>query len=287
MDTLFTTAEDALRYLGTLGSLQDQDLNVFEAALACSVQEHPGISVDKYRQHLAKMKEQVEEAYERICAEGSEEKSLQAQCEALADVLITQQGYKICEKHALDIQNNDIIRVIDRRLGNSFSFGLLAVALGRVLGWDIYGLHFPGRFLVRVDFEGARAILDPFQDFKEMHAPDLRALLKETSGEDAELSSGYYEALSNRDILLLLHNQTKHRLVEMEEYKQAVAIIDLMKRYAPDENRLLFDEGILYVRLDDAVEAVRALRAYVDTTPDGPDKWQAMDLMDEIARTIS
>lgn len=282
----FTQGADALGYLDRIGGMEDARIDIFEGALALALLDHPGISVDKYRQHLNKMLEQAREEETRLFESGMTD-VLTRRCEILRSVMAQKNGYAGDFLSPDNLENADIMRVIDRRLGLPIAIAIVAIALGRAMGWEVHGLNFPGHFLVRVDADGGRAILDPFDLFKELSAPDLRALLKKLVGAKAELSAQYYEPATNRNILLRLQNNIKHRAIESEDFERALHVISLMKRIAPQETRLLFDEGIVLARMDRPADAVEALKAYIETTPDGPDKWHALDLMREISAMLT
>ena len=70
---------------------------------------------------------------------------------------------------------------------------------------------FPGHFLIRMEKDGERVILDPFKAGKEMNAAELRHLLKSIAGKNAELSHNFYLPVENRDMLVRLENNLKKR----------------------------------------------------------------------------
>ena len=92
-------------------------------------------------------------------------------------------------------------------------------------------------------------ILDPFQGCKILDAPDLRQILKNIAGPQAELSSSYYDVVSRRDILIRLQNNIKLRQIEAEDFDAALRTIAIMRVIKPDEYRLLLDEGVLRARI--------------------------------------
>jgi regulator of sirC expression with transglutaminase-like and TPR domain len=154
--------------------------------------------------------------------------------------------------------------------------------LARAQGWQIDGLNFPGHFLVRLEKGSERVILDPFRGGQEMNAAELRQLLKSVIGKGAELSHNYYNAVASRDVLIRLENNLKARLIEMEEYAQAIIVVEAMEVIAPDEYRTLFDKGILYAKLGHNSQAATALEAYIAKTPDVREKQHATILLHQI-----
>jgi regulator of sirC expression with transglutaminase-like and TPR domain len=242
--TKFHDPETALSYLNSAGQCGHDELDLFEIALALAAQDHPGKSVDQYRQHLNKMAYQADEKYRSFVESDGLPEGLDTEILTLRYVLSRQNGYTGDALNYDNLENADLMRVIDRRMGMPISLGIVAIALGVKMGWSIHGLNFPGHFLIRFDgMQGERRILDPHNLFEEIDAAKMRQILKDNLSEEAELSAAYYEPASNRDIALRLQNNIKYRLIDGEDYKGALYRVALMKRFAPNDHRLLFDEG--------------------------------------------
>lgn len=287
-EQLFFDPETALMYLEDVGQMPDEDIDLFEATLALAVHDHPGKSVDQYRQHLKKLIEQLQTKFNEFVQNEQLPDNVDTQILSLRHVMCRQNGYAGDMLHYDDLQNADIMRVIDRRLGLPISLGIIALATARACGWEVYGLNFPGHFLIRIDgARGVRHILDPFNLFEEVSAAEMRKLLKDNLGEDAELSSSYYDAASNRDILIRQQNNIKFRLIEAEDYQGALFRVELMKRFAPNEPKLLFDEGVILARLEHHAAAIKALREYMDHSKDGRDRMQVLGLINELSAMLN
>lgn len=273
----FVNIDEALNYLDEVGRGEDSQIDLFEAALALSVQNHPNISLDKYRNHRNKLVEDVEKLYTEQRA-----KDLNAKIHALAETFTRRHGYIGDDFRYNDLQNADLIRVIDRRLGLPIALSLLCITVGRDLGWSISGINFPAHFVIRVEEGASREIVDPFQGCIVLKAADLRDILKKTMGAKAELSASYYEPATNRDILIRLQNNIKLRQIEAEDYQSALATVDLMKRVAPSEYRLDLDAGVLLARMERPVAAIEALERYIAKVPNARDKHDATVLLQQL-----
>ncbi len=279
----FETPEEAMQYLRIAGTMADSDLDVGEAALALALVFLPGLHVERYRNHLKKLVEHARDEYAaRLRQSGDVTASLQA--EVLRKIIHESHGYKGDNETYDDLQNANLIRVIERRAGLPVALGILYVVVGRGCGFQVDGLRFPGHFLLRLEYEGQRLILDPFDGGREMTAADLRQLVKKLIGEQAELSHNYYEAVTTRELLLRLQNNLKSRLIEREEYAQALLVIETMAALAPDEPRTSFDKAILYAKLGQVQQAASALEDYILRIPDAREKQQAKALLQQILR---
>lgn len=278
---VFETPDEAFQYIRLTGTLADEEINLGETALALGLLFLPGVRPERYRHHLRKLGDLLAEDHALRLKQG-EEDSLALRIGCLRHVLHEQQGYAGDTERYDDLQNANLIRVIERRKGLPVAIGILYIAAARACGWAIEGLNFPGHFLVRLEMGGERLIVDPFRGGAEMDAAALRGLLKSIAGARAELSHQFYLPVSNRDILLRLENNLKKRLIEQEEYAQAVIVLEAMEALAPDEYRTLFDKGVLYAKLGQKGQAARAMESYIERAPDARDRQQAQGILQQI-----
>ena len=282
----FQTSDEALQYLRNIGFLtNDADIDLGEAALALGLIFLPGVHVDRYRQHLRKMAEHVQEKY-RARLRLKEEDTLHLRVQVLRKIIHEAHGYEGDDKNYDDIQNANFVRVIERRKGLPVSLGILYIILARKMGWSCDGLSFPGHFLIRMELDSERIILDPFRQGREMNAAGLRQLLKSIIGEKAELSHDYYNAVPNREILVRLENNLKKRLIEGEDYGQAILAAEAIGAFSPDEYRIYLDKGVLHAKLGQNQQAVTALEAYIAKTPHAKEKQHANLLLQQIKSSL-
>jgi regulator of sirC expression with transglutaminase-like and TPR domain len=265
---------DARAVLSESAGKDDSELNLLTLALAFAVPAHEGISIDKYFSHGAKIATEVGERYIALMNAGADDDA-GTQLAALKHILHDREGYTGDSETYDDLQNADMMRVIDRRKGLPISLCILYISAGRANGWQVDGLNFPGHFLARIEHKGQRLIFDPFNGCEVMEAPGLRRLLKKVRGGNAELSADYYRPCSNRDTLIRLENNVKLRLIDAEDYKGALEVIDLMRAFDPGEYRLLLDAGVLYVRTGQARAAADVLEKYIALTPNTQDRQEA------------
>lgn len=278
---VFETPEEAFQYIRLTGTLADEEIDLGAAALALGLLFLPGVRPERYRHHLRKLGDLLAEDHALRIKQG-EEDSLALRIACLRRVLHEQQGYAGDTERYDDLQNANLIRVIERRKGLPVAIGILYIAAARQCGWPIEGLNFPGHFLVRLEMGGERLIVDPFRGGAEMDAASLRGLLKSIAGARAELSHQFYLPVTNRDILLRLENNLKKRLIEQEEYAQAVIVLEAMEALAPDEYRTLFDKGVLYAKLGQKRQAATAMESYIQRAPDARDRQQAQGILQQI-----
>jgi len=247
-------AKDLLRHIGTQ---PDEDIDLAEAALALAALDHPDVSLQRYRDHLALLAEQVGEL------NPPDADTLEGRVTALQDVLVGRHGYEGDTLTYDDIQNANMMQVIDRKKGLPVALGILFIQTARAQGWAISGLNFPGHFLVRLEYAGERVILDPFNQGQSRSVMELRDLLKVAAGADAELTPEYYATVGNRDILLRLQNNLKLRFMKADRVDKAVEILDGMLLFAPEEAMLWREAGLLNAHIGNLNAAVGALETFM------------------------
>lgn len=245
-------AEDILRDIGTR---PDDDIDLAEGALALAALDRPGVALDRYRDHIARLADDV----------GSELAGGGVTLvDALNRVVLQSHGYHGDMLTYDDIQNANLMRVIDRKKGLPVALGILYLHAARAHGFAADGINFPGHFLIRTGEDGARLIIDPFNEGIERSAVDLRELLKATAGMEAELTPEHYAAVGNRDILVRLQNNIKARHERAGRPEDALRVVEGMLMFAPGMMPLWREAGVIHARLGNLGAAIEAFQTIVE-----------------------
>ena len=263
------TAEAFLRGLAGRGEAR---LPLAQAALALAALDRPRVDLARYHHHLAALVDEVGAAASRTSD----------RIEALNSVLIGRYGYAGDTLTYDDLQNANLMRVVDRRKGLPVALGILYIHAGRAQGWDIAGLAFPGHFMVRLEADGRRRIIDPFHQGRVREAAELRELLKSTVGQAAELSPEHYADVSDRPVLLRLQNNVKLRLLQTRQMEGALAAIDSMLLFAPEEASLWYEAGQINAALGKLRAAITALERFLTLTDDATARHRAALLLQQL-----
>src|SRR5208282_948071 len=153
--------DDPRDYLRRVAQLPDEAIELAEAALRLASLDRPHVSLERYRHHLALLVRDVAEESRRAIAVND---TLEARIAAVNQVIYARHGYRGDSLHYDDLQNANLMRVIDRRRGLPVSLSILYIHVVRAQGWQIAGIMFPAHFMVRLEHDGKRAIIDPFNE---------------------------------------------------------------------------------------------------------------------------
>ncbi|ACJ00404.1 MULTISPECIES: SirB1 family protein [Rhodospirillales] len=251
------TRPKALEILRAVGRLPDDRIDLAETALALAALDRPEAGFEPYHQHLAELAAEVADMSGRPL-------TLAQRVEVLRHVLADRHGYHGDTETYEDMQNANLMRVIDRRRGLPVALGILYIHAARAQGWEIVGLNFPGHFLMRLDHDGERVILDPFNQGEPKEPRALRELLKQTAGLDAELTPEHYATVSNREVLLRLQNNLKLRHLRNDRADKAAEVVENMLLFAPDHPGLWREAGLLNAHSGNLSAAIRAFETFMD-----------------------
>lgn len=246
------TPNAAEAVLDSVADAGNTPVGLAEAALALAVLEQPDRDLAPHRSHLAELASSVADAA-----------TSHAPAEALAQVLAGRFGYAGDDTTYDDLANADLAAVIERRRGLPVALGILYCDTARAQGWQAVGLNFPAHFLIRVEAEGAAAVLDPFHGGRVLSATDLRDLLRRM-GAGSELEPQHYAAVPDRHVLLRLQNNIKLRRLNAGDTEGALRTLGLMRRMAPELGELVQEEAGILTQLGALRGAAGTLRTWLD-----------------------
>ena len=244
--------------LRAAGHLPDEAIDIGRTAVLLASFDRPRVPVDRYLDHLAELGREVEAEARTIDAT-----EVRGRVAALNGVILERHGYRGDALTYDDLQNANLMRVIDRRKGLPVALGILYMAAGQAIGWQVQGLSFPGHFLIRIDHAGERAIVDPFRDGRILGPGDLREMLKSANGPEAELAPEHYAAVGNREVLLRLQNNIKLRRARAGDAEGAIAVLERMLWIAPSRAELLREAAALQAESGNLHAAIAHLERLV------------------------
>lgn len=276
-----TSRAEAREILRRVGQQPDDEIDLAEAALALGSLELPSVALEGYRRHIAVLVDDLSQRNDPAAD------SLETRIALLHEVIVERHGYRGDHDTYDDLQNANLLRVIDRRRGLPVALGILFMHAARSQGWAIRGLNFPGHFLVRMDADGARAILDPFNEGQVRSAVDLRDLLKATAGSAAELEPGHYQPVANRDVLLRLQNNIKLRHLTAHDVPKALEVLEAMRLFAPREPSLWRETGLLEAHAGNLGAAIAALETFMELTGSDRHRHQTAALIQQLKNRLN
>jgi len=251
-------------------------IDLAQAALLLSAERDPNLKLDFYRDFLGRLVEAAEAAVGKATPP-----------QALREVLGEQFGFRGDGDTYEDLQNADFARVLDRRKGLPIALGILYVHVARALGFACVGLNFPGHFVIRLDHGSERSIIDPFHGGRLREVADLRNLYRELRGPEAQVEPQHFSPVSDADVLLRLQNNIKLRLVQARAIDKALAIVDGMLLFVPEEAALWREAALLGAHLGNYRAAIGALEEYLRREANSRARHQGAALLQQLRAKLN
>ena len=275
-----TGKSDHMAALKRIGRLEDEAIDLAEAALVLGALDKPGVTLDPYREHLAELAAAAHQA-------AGDHDFLETRTAAINRLMFESHGYRGDTETYDNPENANLLDVVDRRTGLPVSIGILYIHAARAAGRDITGLAFPGHFLLRATDGAERIIIDPFHGGQALEAGHLRDLLKQFMGADAELTPRHHAPVGNRDILLRLQNNIKARALKVNDTARASEILERMALVAPGVASVWQELGILSVHMGNLRRAMNALETFLDFAPSQDEEREAESLLKQIKSSLN
>lgn len=264
--------------LREIGAAEGDTMPLAEAALLLAALDHPGREVGPYLRHLDDLAAGL--LNRRIA--GAADRG-----DALSTVIHIEHGYGGDRETYDDMVNGNLMSVIDRRKGLPVALAILYIETARRAGWQAWGLDFPGHFVLRLDGESDRAILDPFHAGVTVEPPALRQMLKTYVGPDAELEPKYYEPMPDRAVLLRLLNNIRGRALQGGNQARGLQIMQRMLLIAPADARLWLESAAIQAKSGQLKGAREAAETCLGLKPETAIQQQARKLMETLRRDLN
>ena len=271
------TCKEALSAIG----MQDGGaIHVADAALWLAKWTEPDLKIDAYRRHLQTLV-QAARAYV-----GPDPHTPGLILEATRQILARRYGYGGITDPGETAQAANLARVIDHRRGGAHA---LCILYAHVLGaFDIKPdiLDFPARALVAVADAKERVIIDPFAGGRIVGARALRQLIKDTQGQQGELTPDGLMVMDRRAVLLALQHDIKIHHLKLGAPEAALHIIEGALLIAPNDARLWRELGLLHARLDHVLDAIDALETFLRLPGSDAYRYTASQMVQQLRRRL-
>jgi regulator of sirC expression with transglutaminase-like and TPR domain len=220
-----------------IACLPDEQIKLDEAALLIAAETEDDINVALYLQALDELAHKFQRGFDTSTGLG-------VSVNRLIDFIHIDEGFSGNVKNYYDPANSYLNRVIDTRYGVPISLALVHTALGSRLDIPVRGINFPGHFLVRYGDE-RHVIVDPFSG-RILSKPDCSTLLRQIAGPKAILQEEYFEAASNKDILIRILDNLKQIFWRKKSWDESKACIDRQLLLLPDRAEFNIQLGAVH-----------------------------------------
>jgi len=232
--------------------------------LAIAQSEYPDLDVERYLRKIDDFAAQVRDR----AGENADAPRLIA---TLNFVLFTLVGLRGNAPDYYDPKNSFLNEVIERKRGIPISLSVLYIEVGRKAGLDLFGVLFPGHFLVKFANAGEDVVIDPFHRGAILSHAELQQRLDQVYGGGVELEKNFLAPASKKQILTRMLANLKNIYLQREDHDRALGVMQRLLILDPTEPENIRDRGLLYLKQECFLQAKEDLERYLEIAPDAPD----------------
>jgi regulator of sirC expression with transglutaminase-like and TPR domain len=236
-------------------------VNLARAALVIARVEYPRLDERKTLTVIAELGEQAAERLQPLAG-----RSVVDRLSVLSRFVYDEAGFAGNREHYRDFRNSLLNAVVERRTGIPITLALVYREVALAAGLEVFGVSFPGHFLMRVAPDAgdeSTVILDPFDGGRRLNDQDCKALLHRQVGSDSEFGSALLEPCTSRQFIARMLNNLKRTYVEQRSFPQARTVTELLLAIEPSVGAELRDRGLLAYHLNDFPTALQDLESYL------------------------
>ena len=197
----------------------------------------------------------------------------------LHQFLFEEQDFKGNSEDYYNPANSYLPAVLENKRGLPITLSLLYKLIAERLGLRAWGIGLPGHFLVGMEIEGARLLVDPFAQGRLLTNEEAHARMQEMFGPEMEWSDELLRPASNRHWLTRILQNLLNVFGSTNHFADVAAVLEMEMLLWPEQNHLQRDLGLVLARCGLSQPASIWLDRYLQTNPDDPQKIQIKELL--------
>lgn len=234
------------------------------AALAVAATEHPEVSQEACLGML--------DAYAgRVRALLSAHSSLHDQVTALKRVLADEEGFRGNSERYHAPENSFLNRVLERKLGLPIALSVLYLEVARRAGIALYGVNFPGHFLIAGGEVPHGLVVDPFHCGNVLTYDGCADLLKEMAPQMV-FKPEMITPASVKTITTRMLANLKRVYLEANDHARAFKVVTLLLKLTPDHPGELRVRASVLCSIGAFKAALRDVCKCLELSPGAPDR---------------
>lgn len=247
----------------TLAASPDSLDGLAEGALILAAEAKPEVDVEGGVAAVAELADRA-----RPLVENAD--SAVRRIEALNHSLFELERFRGNQEQYDDPRNSFLDDVLERRLGLPITLSILYVEVARLLGFEAYGVGFPGHFLAKIvgipEAPDGEVIVDPFFG-RILHKEDCAERLRAAAGDEVPLDSRWLAPATAQEIYVRILNNLKLNYLRRGDALGALGCFDRIVVLAPLAATEYRDRGLLLEQLDCILPALEDLGRFLELAP--------------------
>jgi len=255
-------------------TVPDEKINLLRASLLIAAEIYPALDIACYVSRIDEWATTIRQQLPDDAQPATE-----VLLAALNRFLFDELGFYGNTDDYYDPRNSYMNEVLDRRRGIPITLSVIYIELGRRLGLRLYGVSFPGHFLVKLRYGGGELVLDPFHGGISLSKNELTERLLEVFEAEVNDLSPFLAAANNREILVRMLLNLKGIYHKQGETEKTLDVVNKILILDPSLDSQYRDRGLLLYSLECYHSALEDLRNYLQAQPEADDSEMIRELI--------
>ena len=243
---------------------EETAIDLGTAALTIAVSDYPNLDIAAY---LSRIDALATIAAGRLGSDADVYRSIAT----LNFVLFQEHGFCGNREDYFDPKNSFLNEVLDRKTGIPISLSVLYIEVAKRIGLALWGVGFPGHFLVKYVSDEEEIVIDPFNQGEILSQQNLEMTLHRLYGAKIAFDAGLLEPISKKQILRRMLNNLKIIYLKQNDLIKGLSIVDRLILLDPASGEDIRDRGLIYLQLECFKQALEDLETYLRLAPHAED----------------
>jgi regulator of sirC expression with transglutaminase-like and TPR domain len=190
----------------------------------------------------------------------------------LHDYLFDELGFAGNKDDYYNPLNSYLPAVLATKRGLPITLSLVYKLVAERVGLRVQGIGLPGHFVVGVQADGERVLVDTFDGGRLLSVDEAHAKVREIHGPEAEWSDEWLRPVSNRHWLTRMLQNLLNVFGARSQYADVAAVLEMEMLLWPEQSQLQRDLGLVLARCGMTGPASKWLDLYIRNNPDDPQR---------------
>ena len=262
------TKEEARAKFGEMVARNESDLELDRAALLIAAEEYPGLDIDSYLDQISSYAEMAR-SRDDLYADPL------LRIMRLSDLLFEELGFRGNVENYFDARNSFLNEVLERRAGIPITLSVLYIEIARRMDLKLFGVGFPGHFIVKFADDEREILIDPFNSGRILTEEQCREMIREIYRGELEFHPTFLYEVTKKQILSRMLQNLKGIYARAQDHYKTLGVIEraLLLHPLTDSDRAneIRDRGLVYSAMGRSVLALADLEEYLNIAPQSHD----------------
>jgi regulator of sirC expression with transglutaminase-like and TPR domain len=201
---------------------------------------------------------------------------------AINEYIYEKQGFAGNIDDYYDPRNSYLNDVLVRKSGIPITLSVLYIELARRINFNMYGVGFPGHFLIKYSDKDLEIVLDAFSKGRILAYEDYQNLLDELYNGQIRFEKRFLNTVTNEQILIRMLRNLKDSFVYSYDYNKALMATDMILAASPDLAEEFRDRGMIFYYKRLYSHALSDLTKYLEMQPEAGDADNILAIIHDI-----